>query len=178
MLGPSPLSLLLRSACGCLCHGHPLLSSAGFPLVPVSTPGLLTCGAQGSTSPCTAISKAAASLPGSQQAWLLSASFQGSNILLGWCPPNSSCSFPVVLLAEGMLRWGGGSPSPWLLFPLLHQLTAKYPWGLVREGFSLIFFFSNGNNSTTCQRDFCMHLFWGEGGLTSSLLFSQPLRFS
>lgn len=62
----------------------------------------------GEHPPSTAISKAAASLPGSQQAWLLSASFQGSNILLGLCPPNSSCSFPVVLLAEGMLRWGGG----------------------------------------------------------------------
>lgn len=58
--------------------------------------------------------------------------------------------------------WGvcGGVPSPWPLFSLLHQLTAKYPWGLGREGFSLIFF-SNGNNSTTCQRDFFMHLFRG-----------------
>jgi hypothetical protein len=65
-----------------------------------------------------------------------------------WLPhPSSSCSLPVVLLAIGLLRGGGGMGrgqqgllSPWPLLSLLHQLTAKYPWGLGREDFLLIFF--------------------------------------
>ena len=57
----------------------------------------------------------------------------------GLLSPHSSCSFPVVLLAEGMLGAVGG------LLPL--DLSSPYysslqpiPWGLIREAFSLIFY--------------------------------------
>lgn len=162
MPGPGPP---LSASWLCLCRRYSLPASTGFALV--STQACLTLGLRGAPSMCCHFKGCCSSpsqpalaafglLPRLQHpAWLVS-------------PPNPSCSFPVVLLAEGMLRWGGGAPSPWPLFSLLHQLTAKYPWGLVREGFSLIFF-SNGNNSTTCQRDFCMHLFSRRWGLTSSL---------
>lgn len=68
----------------------------------------------------------------------------GSNILLGVSsplppPPGSSCSLPVVLLAEGLLGLGELFP-PWPLLSVLHQLPSKYPWGLVREGFLFTFF--------------------------------------
>lgn len=45
----------------------------------------------------------------------------------------------------------------------LLSITSAYsqiPLGSGKGGF-FINFFSNGNNSTTCQRDFCMHLFSG-----------------
>lgn len=54
-------------------------------------------------------------------------------------PPGSSCSLPVVLLAEGLLGLGELFP-PWPLLSVLHQLPSKYPWGLVREGFLFTFF--------------------------------------
>lgn len=61
----------------------------------------------------------------------------------------------------------GGAPSPWPLFSLLHQLTAKYPWGLVREGFSLIFFPMEIIPPLVRGISACISL----GGLTSSLPF-------
>lgn len=58
------------------------------------------------------------------------------------CVPQLQLQLPCC--ASGTRHAGvcvyGGVPSPWPLFSLLHQLIAKYPWGLLREGFSLIFF--------------------------------------
>lgn len=81
----------------------PLLTT-GFALVSLSTPGLPACGVQWSTAMCSHFKGFCfpPSQPASQLGCVRPPSKPPTSCL-ALCPPNSSCSFPVVLLAEGML---------------------------------------------------------------------------
>lgn len=86
-------------------------------------------------------------------------------------PPSSSCSFPVVLLAIGLLGVGG-APLP-LASPLyITSASSQIPLGS-GKGSLFINFFSRGNNSTSCHMDFCIQLFRGLDFLPTS--YPSPL---
>lgn len=138
------------------------------PMTPLTYPALGTphpcqpgSGSQGSIPRWIVSSKASAFQPDTCQGLHLWLQHPVWRVLSSSTPPQlqlqSPCCAPGNRLARG---WGGVFLSPWPLLSILRQLPAKYLWGLVREGFLLIFF-SRGNNSTSCHMDFCIQLFRG-----------------
>lgn len=97
--------------------------------------------------------------------------------VLGFSPawliptPSSSCSPPVVLLAVGLLRWGGG------LFPLASPLSitsaySQIPLGSGKGGL-FINFFPREIIPPLVKWNFCVQLFRGLDFLPLS--FPSPL---
>lgn len=143
-----PTSLLSQHSTSCF-PPRPGFTSSGLcqhtqPLRPLTHPAPGTChphqpgfGPQGSGTPGLPVQRLL--LPSQRPTGLCLRLQHPAWPVLFPQPRSSSCSLPVVLLAVGLLRVGG-LLSPWPLFSILRQLPAKYPWGLVREGFLLNFF--------------------------------------
>lgn len=122
----------------------PLLTT-GFALVSLSTPGLPACGVQWSTAMCSHFKGFCfpPSQPASQLGCVRPPSKPPTSCL-ALCPPNSSCSFPVVLLAEGMLVCvcvGGGGSFPLACLLSITSAYSQIPLGSGKGGFFINFFF-------------------------------------